>query len=85
MALPDFDCISFPNFARYAGERDRIAVREISVDFRGGHGTYATGYNGSDWRCTCNFFKDWETCSHVMALQKILGEMLPEEARSSFE
>ena len=70
---------------RYAGERDRITVRDCSVDFRGEHGTYTTGFKENDWHCTCNFFKDWETCSHVMAMQKILGDMLPEEARSSFD
>ncbi|MBT9159852.1 MAG: hypothetical protein AAGB97_01650 [Dehalococcoidia bacterium] len=70
---------------RYAGERDRITIRDFNVDFRGEHGTYITGYNGEKWHCACNFFAKWETCSHVMALQKILGIMLPEEARSSFE
>ena len=70
---------------RYAEERDRINVRDFSVDFRGEHGTYTTSYKGSAWHCTCRFFKDWETCSHVMAMQKILGDMLPEEARSSFD
>ncbi len=70
---------------RYAGERDRITIRDFNVNFRGDHGTYATSYYGEEWHCACNFFAKWETCSHVMALQKILGNMLPEEARSSFE
>ena len=70
---------------RYAGERDRIAIRDFSVNFQGEHGTYTTRYKDKEWHCTCNFFAGWETCSHVMAMQKILGDLLPEEARSSFD
>ena len=35
------------------------------------------------WHCTCHFFESWESCVHVLALQKILGEMLPEAAQVS--
>ena len=70
---------------RYAAERDRIKVRDFSVDFRGQNDTHVTSYKDEGWHCTCHFFKDWETCSHVMAMQKILDDMLPEEARSSFD
>lgn len=70
---------------RYAQERDRITLTELSVQFRGEHGSYTTECKGGEWSCTCNFFPTWKTCSHVMALQKILGQMLPEKARSSFE
>ncbi len=70
---------------RYAQERERITVSQLTVQFRGEHGSYITKYGDGDWNCTCNFFSTWKTCSHVMALQKILGEMLPEEARSSFD
>lgn len=70
---------------RYAQERDRIRVRNFSVDFQGTNATHITSLVDGKWNCTCPFFASWETCSHVMALQKILGEMLPEEAQSSFE
>ena len=70
---------------RYAGERDRISIRNLSVDFKGSNGTHLTGLTDGKWNCTCQFFSKWETCSHTMALQKILGEMLPEEARSPFD
>lgn len=69
---------------RYAGEKDRINIRSLTVDFRGTHNTHLTSYIDGKWNCTCQFFAKWETCSHSMAMQKILGEMLPEEARSVF-
>ena len=70
---------------RYAQERDRVTIRDFSVDFRGENATHLTSHREKEWHCTCNFFAKWETCSHVMAMQKILGDMLPEETRSSFE
>jgi hypothetical protein len=69
---------------RYAGERDRVSFRQFSVDFKGTHGTHITSYIDGKWNCTCQFFAKWETCSHSMAMQKILGDTLPEEARSAF-
>ena len=68
----------------YAGERDRINIRNLSVDFQGTHNTHLTSLMDGKWNCTCQFFAKWETCSHTMAMQKILGDMLPEEARSAF-
>lgn len=70
---------------RYTQERDRISIRNFSVDFRGTNATHMTSLSDAKWNCTCPFFARWGTCSHVMALQKILEDMLPEDARSSFE
>ncbi len=70
---------------RYAGERNRIRFRSLTVDFEGTNQTHLTSLIDGEWTCTCQFFAKWGTCSHTMALQKILGEMLPEEARSAFE
>ena len=64
----------------YAQETDRICFSEFSVKFRGEHNTYITGYQDGQWQCSCHFFSSWGICSHTMALQKILGNMLPKEA-----
>jgi len=69
---------------RYAAERERIHIRSLSVDFRGTHDTHLTSYGEGEWSCTCGSFAKWGTCAHVMAMQKILGEMLPEDARAAF-
>ena len=65
---------------RYAQETERITFSEMSVKFRGEHATYYTGYKDGKWHCSCSFFSNWGLCSHTMALEKILGKMLPEEA-----
>jgi hypothetical protein len=65
---------------RYAEEKDRVTFCELSVKFRGENDSYDISYHDGKWHCSCNFFSSWQTCSHTMALEKILGEMLPEEA-----
>ena len=65
---------------RYARETERISFTELSVKFRGDNDTYTTGYKNGKWSCTCNFFPNWGICSHTMALEKVLGKMLPKEA-----
>lgn len=65
---------------RYAEERDRISFSELRVSFRGEHDVYEVSYKDGNWHCTCNFFVGWKVCSHTMAMQKILGEMVPKQS-----
>ncbi|HSW58297.1 MAG TPA: hypothetical protein VLH15_07835 [Dehalococcoidales bacterium] len=69
---------------RYAQEPDRIAFSEFSVKFRGEHDNYTTGLKDGKWNCTCSFFGNWKMCSHTMAMERILGNMLPKEVLSKF-
>ena len=68
---------------RYAQETDRITFNELSITFRGENNNYTTEYKNGQWHCSCRFFAGWGMCSHTMALEKILGGMLPEEARTT--
>jgi len=61
---------------RYAQELDRIVFNEFKVTFRGNHNTYTVAYEEGQWSCGCNFFAKRGVCSHTMALERILGEML---------
>ena len=65
---------------RYAQETDRVTFSEFSVNFRGENNTYTTGYCEGSWKCTCPFFTKWGLCSHTMAMEKILVDMLPADA-----
>ncbi len=65
---------------RYAQETDRITFSEFTVNFRGENNTYDTSYKDEKWHCSCQFFSSWGLCSHTMALEKIMGNMLPPEA-----
>jgi hypothetical protein len=68
---------------RYAQEKDRVTISELSARFKGENDDYQISYQDSQWHCSCHFFSQWQLCSHTMALEKILGDMLPEEARTT--
>ncbi len=65
---------------RYAQEAERISIKEFSAEIRGDNDSHTVGFKDGKWRCTCDFFSHWGLCSHSMAMEKILGKMLPEEA-----
>ena len=61
---------------QYAEEKDRVNITSFSATFKGNHDQYLVRFEGGDWRCECHFFTTREVCSHTMALQRILDEML---------
>ena len=68
---------------RYARELDRISFHQLAVTFNGDNDTHTVTLDAESWHCTCHFFESWNSCVHVLALQKILGVMLPEAAQVS--
>lgn len=68
---------------RYAQETDRVTFEGFSVRFRGENSDYETSYKDEQWHCSCSFFASWGLCSHTMAMERILANMLPPEARST--
>jgi hypothetical protein len=67
---------------RYQQEPERVTVQSLKADFRGEHDVYHLSLENNHWRCTCSFYSGYGTCSHVMALQRILSPMLSLESRS---
>ena len=64
----------------YAREPERVRFDGLSVSFKGENDSHRVSYEGGAWACDCHFFPTWKTCSHVMAMQKLIGTMLPKEA-----
>ena len=62
---------------RYAEERDRVRLKQLSATFRGDHNEYNVEYQEGRWACACPFFAGHDTCSHTMALQRMLEGMVP--------
>ncbi|MDP2725960.1 MAG: hypothetical protein Q8P59_00310 [Dehalococcoidia bacterium] len=62
---------------RYIQEKGRITFSHFDAEFHGEHDNYHLSYMDGRWNCSCNFFASWDVCSHTMALQKLLSEMLP--------
>ena len=68
---------------RYARELDRITLDRVSLTFRGDNDTHHVSLDAGQWHCTCHYFESWGSCVHLLALQKIFGAMLPEDAQVS--
>lgn len=68
---------------RYARELDRITMDRLSLTFRGDNDTHRVSLEAERWQCNCHYFESWNTCAHVLAMQKILGQMLSADAQTS--
>jgi len=68
---------------RYARELDRITIDRLALTFRGDNDTHHVSLDAAQWHCTCHYFDSWQTCVHVLTLQKIMGVMLPDESQES--
>lgn len=78
------DLISMIEKSRhYTHEPERIAITEIRGRFHGSNNDHMLEHTDCTWRCDCTTFRLYQTCAHVMALQKILAVMLPESALQS--
>ena len=62
--------------------RERVSITTLNVTFRGNHNSYQVSYDGGVWACACPFFASRSTCSHTMALQRMLDGMLSRGATS---
>jgi hypothetical protein len=68
---------------RYAEERERIQFVSFRTTIAGTNNTHQVAFNNGVWECDCNFFLSRGVCSHTMALERILIDMLPEAVETS--
>ena len=68
---------------RYAQEPGRVQFKRLDADFRGSHDSHRVTLEQGRWHCDCAFFALYDVCSHTMAMQRILSEMLPAEAEEA--
>jgi hypothetical protein len=67
----------------YAREPERVGFTRFSTTFRGDNDEHVVSYEEGRWDCSCDFFHGWGLCSHTMAMEKMMGAMLPKEARQN--
>lgn len=61
----------------YAEERDRIEFESLSVKLRGDNDTvHKVTYQNGTWNCDCSFFSSRNVCSHTMAMERVLADMV---------
>jgi len=63
---------------RYAEQRDRIRIDDLQVSFTGENNPHSVQLQNAVWQCDCEFFQTRGRCSHTMALEIILEDMIPE-------
>jgi hypothetical protein len=68
---------------RYAEEPSRARFQSLHVKFEGGHNTYDVRLSDRQWTCTCHTFESLTTCSHIMAMERILAGMIPDDVEAS--
>ena len=64
----------------YAGERARMQIDGLHVNFHGENSDHEVAISAGKWSCNCDFFGKWDTCSHTMALERVLHGMVPGSA-----
>ena len=63
---------------RYAQERDRFRFDQFHVTFTGENNNHQVSFDRGVFKCDCEFFLLREVCSHTMALEQLLANMLPQ-------
>ena len=64
---------------RYAEEKERVNITRFSATFQGNHNNYGVSFDSGSWQCECHFFATRAVCSHTMALQRMLENMLTKQ------
>jgi hypothetical protein len=67
---------------RYAEERSRFLFTGLDVTFRGDNNDHRVTLSGGKFGCDCEFFLTHQRCSHTMALEILLKDMIPEPAQA---
>jgi hypothetical protein len=62
----------------YAEERDkRVSFQSLQVSILGDNDvTHQVKYINGRWDCDCHYFRSHQVCSHTMAMERILGNMV---------
>jgi len=61
---------------RYAEDRRRFRFNQFDLTFRGDNNDHHVSYGDGGFKCDCEFFLTHQRCSHTMALEILLGEMI---------
>lgn len=70
---------------RYAEEPERVRFQSFQVAFKGENDDHIVTLDGNEFTCNCHFFEaqGMGTCSHVMAMQRLLATFLTAEQQAA--
>ena len=61
----------------YSEEKGRINFDSFAVNINGDNNPHHVEFKEGDWQCDCDFFSNRGYCSHTMAMERVLTDMLP--------
>lgn len=61
----------------YATEKNRIQFDSFAVNVSGDNSSHQVQYSGGSWTCDCDYFHTRRYCSHTMAMERVLDQMIP--------
>ncbi len=68
---------------RYARERDRLHVTQLTVSVTGENSTHEVTLDHGRWQCSCDFFVHRRACAHTMTIELVLeGALLEPETEA---
>jgi len=62
----------------YAAQEGRVTLMNCEATFRGDNSDHKISYESGEWSCTCYYFTSRWECSHTMAMQMMLSDMVKE-------
>ncbi len=62
---------------RYAQERNRFHFEALTVSIDGENNAHRVRFENGQWFCDCDFFHARGICTHTMALEEVLKDMIP--------
>ena len=65
---------------RYAEERYRFQFKKFELTFDGDNNPHNVTFENGVFQCDCEFFLTHQRCTHTMALEILLKDMIPETA-----
>lgn len=63
---------------RYAEERERFQFKKFELTFDGSNNPHQITFDNGVFQCDCEFFLVNKRCSHTMALEILLKDMIPQ-------
>ena len=61
---------------RYAEDRHHFRFNQFDLTFHGANNEHHVAYNNGVFTCDCEFFITHKRCSHSMALEILLKDMI---------
>lgn len=65
---------------RYAEDPKRFHFNKFDLTFHGDNNEHSVQFDKGAFSCDCEFFLTHKRCSHTMALEILLKDMLPQAA-----